>query len=463
MARPWGPPSAGDVVALAFVARWTMPTSDRPGETAADNADEVEELKREIARLREPRQRRGWWRSVVVTLLVTLAAVVAPLSVLATWSSGQISDTDRYLETVAPLASDPDVQDAIAARIEQTVFTYLDLDSDTKQLAESLEASRLPPRAAQTLQALSGPLADSARRFVRERIETVVRSDAFETAWVEANRTAHSELVAALTGKGGGAVQIDRGAVNVDLAILIGTVKGQLLDSGFAIADRIPDIDASFEIVQSDDLSRVQDLLGLLDGLSTWLPVVGLGALLAAVLVARDRRRTLLAAGLAVAGSMLLLGAALNVARTFYLDALPASSSAAAAGVIYDQIVSFIRVALRGVLVVALTLAAVMWLSASHGAGFSARRGLASGLGAARRNAVMERAHSGKVGVALAQYRGPLRIAIVGLAAVTYVMQDHPTGATAVATLLVMGVVLLVIELLAAPAPAEPEVTSAVA
>lgn len=444
-----------------------MPTPERPGENAGDNAgdnaDEVEALRREIARLREPKRRHGWWRSVVVTLLVTLAAVVAPLSVLATWSSGQISDTDRYLETVAPLASDPDVQDAIAARIEQLVFTYLDLDSATQQLAESLEASRLPPRAAQTLQALSGPLADSARRFVRERIETVVRSDAFETAWVEANRAAHSELVAALTGEGSGAVQVDRGTVNLDLAILIGTVKGQLLESGFGIAERIPDVDASFEIIQSDDLSRVQDLLSLLDGLSTWLPVVGLGALLAAVLVARDRRRTLLAAGLAVAGSMLLLGAALNVARTFYLDALPASSSPAAAGAIFDQIVSFIRLALRGVLVVALALAVVMWLSASHGAGFSARRGLARGLGAMRRNAVMERAHSGKVGVALAQYRGPLRIAIVGVAAVTYVMQDHPTGGTALVSVLVVGVALLVIELLAAPAPAEPEVTSAAA
>ena len=100
---------------------------------------------------------------------------------------------------------------------------------------------------------------------------------------------------------------------------------------------------ASFTIVQSDDLAKVQNLLGLLDNLSTWLPVVGLGLLAAAVAIARDRRRWCSSSGLAVAGSMLLLGATLNAIRPIYLDALPESSSAAAAGAIYDQLVSFIR------------------------------------------------------------------------------------------------------------------------
>ena len=55
-----------------------------------------------------------------------------------------------------------------------------------------------------------------------------------------------------------------------------------------------------------------------------------------------------LVSGLAVAGSMLLLGATLNAIRPIYLDALPESSSAAAAGAIYDQLVSFIRLASAG-------------------------------------------------------------------------------------------------------------------
>ena len=68
-----------------------------------------------------------------------LAAVLAPLSVLSTWASGQLSDTDRYLATVAPLAEDPAVQAAVAARIEQVIFSYLDIEAVTEELVVALE------------------------------------------------------------------------------------------------------------------------------------------------------------------------------------------------------------------------------------------------------------------------------------------------------------------------------------
>ncbi|WP_426244830.1 hypothetical protein [Nocardioides sp. LHG3406-4] len=141
-------------------------------------------------------------------LLIAMAALLAPLSVLATWAGGQIQDTDRYLATVAPLADDPDVQDAVAARIEEVVFSYLDLDAATDQLITALEAPGRPPEAADTLRALSGPLTSGVRSFVRDRIDALVRSDAIAKARVEAKRTAQSEPVAALTGKTDGAVEI---------------------------------------------------------------------------------------------------------------------------------------------------------------------------------------------------------------------------------------------------------------
>jgi hypothetical protein len=439
-----------------------MTSSDLPAGTSTAPVDEVARLQEENARLRaslemqqrSPR-RQGWWRPVVAGLLVALAALLAPLSVLATWANGQIQDTDRYLATVAPLADDPDVQEAIATRIEEVIFTYIDLDAATDELVTALNASDLPPSAAATLQALSGPLESGVRSFVRDRIDAVVQSDAFATAWVEANRTAHTELVAALTGKSDGAVQIDRGEVSVNLAVLINTVKAQLVDAGFGIAERIPEVEATFAIVQSDDLGLAQKLLGFIDDLSLWLPVVGLALIAAAVVVARNRSRVLLAAGLAVAASLLLLGATLNVLRPFYLDALPASSSAAAAGAVYDQLVSFIRFALRGLLVVALAVAVVAWFSSEGGAGASARRSLSSGLGAVRRGREGAGLRTGRLGEVLAQYRGPIRVAVVGIAALAYLAQDHPTGSTALAFVLVTGVVVLLVEVLATQAPAE--------
>jgi hypothetical protein len=433
-----------------------MTTSGPESPTPDPDADEVARLKEEVARLKELQasttspDRQGWWRPVVAGLLVAIAVLLAPMSVLATWASGQIQDTDRYLETVAPLANDPDVQAAIVVRVEQVIYSYLDLDAALDEVVGALQDQGLPERAATTLSALAGPLATGIRSFIHERIVALVASDAFETAWVEANRTAHSELVAALTGEGGGSVEIDNGTVSVNLAVLINTLKQQLIDAGFAIAERIPEVAASFTIVQSDDLATVQNLLGLLDNLSTWLPVVGLGLLAAAVAISRDRRRWVLVSGLAMAGSMLLLGAVLNAIRPIYLDALPDSSSPQAAGAIYDQLVSFIRMALRGVAIVGLTVAVVAWFSASRGAGAAARRGLVGGIDGVRRGTTRAGLNTGKFGLALGQYRGPIRVAVVGIAAAGYLAQDHPTGGTALAFVLGTALVLLVLAILAA-------------
>ena len=245
----------------------------------------------------------------------------------------------------------------------------------------------------------------------------------------------------------------------MNLAVLINTLKQQLVEAGFEIADRIPEVAASFTIVQSDDLATLQNLLGLLDSLSTWLPVIGLLLLAAAVAVARDRRRWVLVSGLAVAGSMLLLGATLNVVRPIYLEALPESSSPAAAGAIYDQLVSFIRMALRGVGIVALTVAVVAWFSASQGAGAAARRGLVGGIDGIRRGTTRAGLRTGRFGVALAQYRGPIRVTVVGIAAVGYLAQDHPTGGTALAFVVGTALVLLVLAVLAAEPRDETEQT----
>ena len=254
----------------------------------------MQRLRAEVARLKqeqeqapaEPRDRTGWWRPVVAGILVLVAAVLAPLSVLATWANGQIDDTDRYIATVGPLANDPDVQKAVAARVEQVVFSYLDIDAATSALVDAINQQGLPPAAAATLQAAIGPLASGIRNFVSDQILKFVQSDAFEAAWIQANREAHSQLVAALTGKGD-AVKIENGEETIGLATIIDAVKTQLTDAGFAIADRIPEVNATFTVFQSSDLGKVQTALGLLDDLSTWLPVIGLGLLAIAVILPR--------------------------------------------------------------------------------------------------------------------------------------------------------------------------------
>jgi len=125
--------------------------------------------------------------------------------------------------------------------------------------------------------------------------------------------------------------------------------------------------------------------------------------------------------------------------------------------VLYDQVVSFIRLALRGVLVLGLALAVGAWLSAPRGTGAAARSGLLRAIDAVRRGGGRAGLSTGRLGGFLRDYRSPIRVVVLAVAALWYLSIDHPTGSTALGFVGVVVVLLLVTELLASgPPPDEP-------
>src|SRR6478735_2613876 len=436
-------------------------------ESSEVKSSEVQELRAEVERLRaqvqgappttvalpvETSGRTGWWRPVVATVLIVLMAVLAPLSVVARWAHDTVSDTDRYVENVAPLASDPAVQAAVIDRITQEITTRLQVQAVTGEAVDALADRGLPPLAANSLKALSGPLSDAIEGFIEEQVTKLVESDQFETAWVEANRQAHTQMVAVLTGKDTDTVEVTDNAVSINLATLIDTVKQRLVDRGFTLAERLPAVDAQFTIFQSDDITTAQTAFRVLNAINTWLPILALLCLIGAVAVGRSRRKTLIAGALALALSMIALGAGLNLSREIYLNAVPTDqlpSDAAAA--IYDTLVYFIRLNLRAVLVVALAVAFIAWITGSEGAPAALRRGTAGAVGKVRQGGDRVGIDTGAFGIALHTYKTPIRFAVLGVALLLYVLRDHPTGEFALVLLVIAGVILLLVELLSRP------------
>lgn len=440
-----------------------------------DADDEVTELRAELARLqvevaraREGDQpptagaapaRSGVWRPIVVTVLLVLVGLLAPMAVVAIWAEDQISDTDRYAETVAPLASDPAVQAAIADRVTTEVFRRLDVKAVTQQAVDALEQQGLPPRVATRLSALATPLASGVEGFVHEQVLRLVESEEFRQAWVAANRAAHDEVVAVLTGETGGAVVATGDTVSLNLAPVIASVKKELTSSGFALASRIPSVDAEFTIFTSPDIEKAQDAIRLIGTASRVLPVLALVLLGVAVALGRSRRRTLVAGALVVALSMVLLGMALNGFRVVYLDAVPTDELPAdAAAAVYDALVQFIRVNLRAVLVLFLAVAAIAWVTGPAPAPTAVRRGTSRALDVGRHGTARVGLGTGRAGAAVFAYRTPIRVTVLGLALVAYAMATYPTAGFALTLLVVVAVVLLLVELVAHP-PARPTPT----
>jgi hypothetical protein len=434
--------------------------SDQESSTA--DQDEVARLRAQVAelqsRVRPPSsvRRAGWWRPWVAGVLIALGALLAPLSIVARWAHDEVADTDRYVATVAPLGSDPAVQDAIINRITTEIFSRLDVKGVTQQAVDALEAQGLSPQVAASLQALSTPLTNAVRNFVTERVTRIIKSPEFADAWTAANREAHTQLVAVLTGEGTDTVNVTDNTVSVNLAAVIRTVKEQLVTAGFSLASRIPEVNAQFTVLESADLAKAQNGFRVLKGLSVVLPVIGLLLLAGGVYVARSRRRALMAAGLAVAGSMLLLGATLNVFRSVYLNAVPADQLPHdAAASIYDTIVYFIRLNLRAVLVVALAVAAGAWLTGPSATAVAVRRGIAGVMSFVRGGGERVGVTTGPVGVFAHTYRTVLRSVIIGIALVVYVQAAHPTGGWTVKLLGFTVAALLLLELVARPPKGE--------
>jgi hypothetical protein len=447
---------------------------------SVDERAELERLRSENAALRAQAGRGGAaeqdtvrlsggqparqrWRTVVATLLIVVACVLAPLSVVAVWTRNQVTNTDRYVATVSPLASDPAIQAAIADQITAQVFTYIDIKGLTTQALDALSSRGLSPQVASQLEAFSVPIANGVQSFTRDQVGKIVASDAFTNAWIQANRTAHAELVKALTGEGGGAITVENDTVSVNLAAFIQTVKAQLVASGFTLAERIPQVNASFVLFQSKDITRVRSGFNLLNTLGIWLPIIALILLVLGVYVAKDHRRALVGAAVGVAVSMVVLALALAVFRSIYLDAVPATVLPHdAAAVLYDTIVRFLRLGLRTILVLALVVAAGAFLTGRSVTAVRTREGVGRAIGWLQGGAEQAGFSTGPVGAWVYANKRALRIGAVTLAALVLVFWDRPTGKVVLGLTLALLVVLAIIEFLGRrPGPAAVEAAPA--
>jgi hypothetical protein len=441
-----------------------VPEDTAPG---LEERAELERLRGEVAALRSQLQERRdvpigrpeagaarqRWRTIVASLLIVVACLLAPLSVVAVWTRNQVTNTDRYVATVSPLARDPAIQAAIADQITTQVFKYIDIKGLTNQAVDALAAQGLRPEVATQLQAFAVPIANGVQSFTREQVGRVVASDAFADAWVQANRVAHAELVKALTGEGSGAVTVENDTVSVNLAAFIQVVKNQLVASGFTLAERIPEVNASFVLFQSADITRVRSAFNLLNTLGIWLPIIVLLLIAIGVYVAKDHRRALVGAGVGIAVAMVVLALGLAVFRSIYLDAVPAQVLPHdAAAVAYDTIVRFLRLGLRTVLVLALVVAAGAFLTGQSATAVRTRQGITRAIGWLQGTAEHAGLRTGPVGTWVDANKRALRIGAVALAALMLVFWDRPTGKVVIGLTLALLFVLAVIEFLGRPA-----------
>lgn len=399
-----------------------------------------------------PVKSKGRWRSIVAVILIVVGCLLAPLSVVGIWAHNQVSNTDRYVATVTPLASDPGVQTAITDRITAEIFQYVDVAGLTNQAIDVLGRQGLPPLVVTQLRGLAQPLQGAVENFVHGKVADVVASDQFKDAWVAANRVAHEQMVKALSGEGGEAVSVSNGTVSLNLGPFVAEAKQSLVNSGFSVAQRIPNVNPQFVLFSSRDLAKAQSAYRLLEKTATYLPIIAIALIALGVYIAKGHRRALVGAGLGLFGSMLLLGIGLAIARSIYLSHIPESVlSTTTAGSVYDTLVRFLRTGLRMVAVLGLVVAAAAFFSGKSVTAVRTREGVKSGVRWVRQRGDKAGVTTGPVGGWVYSNLKVLRIVVVSIAVLVFIFLDRPTGKDVLIIAGCVVLVLIILELLARP------------
>jgi hypothetical protein len=410
----------------------------------------VAQLRSRPAAVPAPRHRFSW-RSPVASLLIVLGCVLAPVSVLAVWTANQVADTSRYVANVAPLISEPSIQAALTDKITNQIVSSINVQQITDQAATVLTQKGLP-RVATLLQGFSGSLASAVQGFVHTQVAKIVAGPRVARLWTQVNQAAHQQLVAALSGRSGGAVGVSNGKVTLDLAPFIAIAKQDLAARGLTVVNKIPVVHPTLALFPSRDLVKAQTAYRLINDLKIVLPILTIILLGAGVYVARGHRRALIGAGLGLAASMLVLGALLLIVRGVYLNSVPSNvlpSDAAATA--FDTLVRFVRTGLRTLLVVGLIVAAGAFLTGPSVTAVRLRSGISSGLGWLRQRG--ESAGLGTAGVGTWTYahRTGLRIGAVAVAALIFVFWGRPTAIVTISIAVLLLVALGLIELIGRP------------
>lgn len=360
-----------------------------------------------------------------VVVLTVLGCLVSVLSLVTVWGRNQILDTEKYLSSVTPLASDPVIQDEVAGKVSTAISTRLD--------AADLAAGALPPAAS----FLAGPLGDAVEEFVQRETSDFVRSPAFVTLWAELNRTGHTELVRILNGEEAQSVSVRAGRLTLDLGPVVQAVRDRLVAAGLSVVATLPQIELVVDVASAQGVERAQVLVGHLDLLATVLPLVAVALLLGAVLLTRRRWTSAAAVLVAAAWSMVVARAALAYGAHLAATHVPARvASSEAVHAYYGHLTSLLH---RGATLTGATFALLAAALLVGPALLASRRG--SGPSGGRRAAV---------------------VLVAGLSGLVLLVWPSPGTATVVLILagsLVVAAVARWLPGLAGPAgPAGPEV-----
>jgi hypothetical protein len=359
------------------------------------------------------------WRAFVSALCIVVATILVPLSVVTAWARLELVDEAAFVATLAPLASEPAVQQMLIDETVEAVEAQVDFERITADVFDGIEQLGLPPRAADALGLLEAPAAEGLRNLLTQTVSRVVESDAFADTWSTTTRAAHRVMTAAATSDGGGVVVLTDDGLGIQLGAVVAGVKENLLDRGVGIAQLIPSVDRVVIVGTGETLVTVRTVHALATTLGWWLPFISIVLFALGILVARRRSTAVIGSGI----GLLVGGGALGLMFATGYPAVGQAAvqlglSSAGVGVVYESLIGSMQQTAAIVMLLGVVVAVLGWF-ASRWSPAARTRGAVVALNTSLRGRLAAHGFStGRAGVWLARYRVVVRALVVALAVI---------------------------------------------
>ena len=276
-------------------------------------------------------------RMIASIVAFALAVVLLPVGIIGYWAQRTVTDSERYIETVGPLSSDPAVQDALAVYLADRIEAQINPDQILDDIFGDLVEQR--PQLALIKPILTGAI-DSLIHDVTLRI---VQSEQFQGLWDIANRAAQQSLMDILEGRAG-PVGLEDDEIVLDTTKLFEAIQQGLVDRGFSFAAniKIPETEQKIVLLQAPQLAQIRTIYAITSPVLTYLLFAAIGLFVLSVALARRRPRTTALAGGAVVLIGLALVIGLHIGRSTFDNTLIGTPFGPVSTVFYDQLFAFL-------------------------------------------------------------------------------------------------------------------------
>ena len=298
-------------------------------------------------------------RTIFSIIVFVLATVLTPLSVAGHWAHSTIVDAERYIETIGPIGASPEVQSVFAEVVTDAIVEQV----NTESLVGDFLGGILPGN--EITDRLAGPIATGINGLIGTAVDTFVTSDAFTRAWLELNKAAQKGFIAILQKEPSGPIELQGDDVVLNLDSVIALAQEKLVESGISFAANItvPATDKQFVLMSAPALAQARTFYAFSAPILSWVMVLIAAMFILAILLARRRARTTVAAGIAVIGSAFALYAAIVLGEGVVTNQFKGSIFEDAAVVVYQSFLSYLVSGLQALLALGIILVLGGWLA----------------------------------------------------------------------------------------------------